>query len=159
MNLFLLLRQGAKPLEGNVDVPDGCVEVENGVEIGATGDLRVSSDELTEVPLLLPGPHRVTLDDPVRLVPSEAGINEGEQQPVAEEEMVAGLEVTQHAFRVDDQPLDDPDEAVEHVVERQERVGNDEPLGAGGRDVPLVPERNVLEPDLRRGADGSREAA
>ena len=64
-----------------------------------------------------------------------------------------------HALRVDDEAVDDPGEAVEHVVEREERVGDDDPLGGRVRDVALVPERHVLEADRGRGADDAREAA
>ena len=49
-------------------------------------------------------------------------------------------------------------EAVEHVVEREEGVRNDDPLGRGMRDVALVPQRHVLEPDDRRGTDDPCEA-
>ena len=61
-----------------------------------------------------------------------------------------------HALGVDDEPVDDPGEPVEHVVEREERVGNDDPLGRRVRDVALVPERHVLEPDDRARARTTR---
>ena len=76
-----------------------------------------------------------------------------------EDEPVRGVEVPAHPLRIDDEPVDDPGEAVEHVVEREERVGNDDPLGRGVRDVALVPERDVLEADDRRRAHDAREAA
>ena len=62
----------------------------------------------------------------------------------------------------DDEPVDEPREAVEHVVEREEGVGDDDPLGARVRDVALVPEGDVLERDERgrrgRRARGRRSA-
>ena len=56
-----------------------------------------------------------------------------------------------------DQPVDDPAEAVEHVVEREERVRNHDPLRRGVRDVALVPERDVLQADDRGAANYARE--
>ena len=45
-----------------------------------------------------------------------------------------------------------------HVVERDRRVGKDDPLGARVRDVPLVPEGDVLESGLRVPAKDAGEA-
>ena len=58
-----------------------------------------------------------------------------------EHEPVRAVEVPQHPLRVDDEVVDDPDEAVEHVVEGEERVRDHDPLGRRLRDVALVPER------------------
>ena len=55
--------------------------------------------------------------------------------------------------------LDEPGEAVEHVIEGEECVGDDHPLGRRVRDVPLVPERDVLERDSRGRPNDPREAA
>ena len=60
---------------------------------------------------------------------------------------MARVEVRAHPLGADDEPVDEPGEAVEHVVEREERVGEDDPLGRGVGDVALVPEGDVLEPD------------
>ena len=116
-------------------------------------------DELAEVLLLLLRPQRVPLDEPVGVVAGEPGLDEREQQPLAEEEPVARLEVAPHPLGPDDEPFDEPGEAVEHVVEREERVRDHDALGRGVRDVALVPERDVLEPDERVRAHDAREAA
>ena len=58
-----------------------------------------------------------------------------------------------------DEAFDEPGEAVEHVVEREERVGDDDALGRRVRDVALVPERDVLEADERVRAHDAREPA
>jgi hypothetical protein len=42
---------------------------------------------------------------------------------------VARLEVAAHPLGPHDEALDEPGEAVEHVVEREERVGDDDALG------------------------------
>ncbi len=102
---------------------------------------RRRATSVAEVALLVPGPHRVALDEPVRVVARQAGLDEREQQALAEEEAVARLEVPLHPLGPDDEALDEPGEAVEHVVEREERVGDDDPLGRRVRDVALVPER------------------
>ena len=48
---------------------------------------------------------------------------------------------------------------VEHVVEGQERVGQDDAFRARVRDVALVPESDVLEPDRGGRAYDAREPA
>ncbi len=79
-----------------------------------------------------------------------ARLDEREQHALAEEEPVARVEIRAHSVRVDDEPFDEPREAVEHVVEGEEGVGDDDALGGRVRDVALVPECDVLEADLRR---------
>ncbi len=78
---------------------------------------------------------------------------------MAEEEAVARFEVAPHALRAHDEAADEPREPVEHVVECEKGVRDDDSLGRGVGDVPLVPERHVLEPDDRSAADDSSEAA
>ena len=75
-----------------------------------------------------------------------------------EEEPVRRPEVPLHPLGIDDEPVDDPGEAVEHVVEREECVRDDDALRRRVRDVALVPERHVLEADDRGRADDAREA-
>ena len=133
--------------------------VEDGVEVDAAGDLAVGSDELAEILLLVPGAERMPLNEPVRLVAFQPGCDEREQEPLAEEEAVARLEVPPHPLGADDEALDEPGEAVQHVVEREEGIGDDDALGRRVGDVPLVPERYVLEADRRPGADDAGEAA
>src|SRR6266511_5495063 len=50
--------------------------------------------------------------------------------------------VVEDSIEVDDEP----GEALEHVVERQERIRNDDALRGRMGDIALVPERDVLEP-------------
>src|SRR6266511_2081059 len=112
MNGFLLRDEGSKTFEDGVDMPDRGVEVEDRFEIDACLDARVGTDELAEVPLLVPGDHRVLLNEAIRVVAGETALHKGQEQPVAEDEPVARAEVPTHPLGVDDQSLDDPREAV-----------------------------------------------
>src|SRR3954453_4673223 len=159
MNRFLLSDEGVEAVEHGLDVTHGRVEVEDGVEIDAACQLAIGAHELDEVRLLFPCTHRVCLDGAVRIVPREPGLDEREQQTMAEEQTVTGVEVAAHALWIDDETLDDPVEAIEHVVECKEGVGNDDSLRRRLRDVALVPERNVLHPDERVRAHDAGEPA
>src|SRR6478735_1651451 len=136
---------------------DSCGEIEYCVEIDPAADLRVAADEPCKVGLFLPGPHGVILDEAVRIVAGEPGLDEREEEAMTEDEAVTRLEIAEHPLGMDDEAFDDPREAVEHVVECEERIGNDYALGRGLRDVALVPERHVLEPDQRIGAHDTGE--
>src|SRR4051794_31457255 len=128
MDRFLLSDEGVQAIEDRVDVTDGRVEVEDTVEIDAARELGGMTHELGEIRLLLPGAHRMRLHRAIRGVAGETGLDEREQQTVAEEETVARIEVASHPFGIDDQAGDDPVEAIEHVVECEERVRNDDAL-------------------------------
>src|SRR3954467_15841384 len=93
------------------------VEVEDGFEIDAAGDLLVTARELTEVELLVPRAHRVALHETVGIVTREARFDECQQDALAEEEVVAPSQVAAHALTTHDEPVDQPGEAVEHVIE------------------------------------------
>src|SRR5579884_1820587 len=134
-------------------------EVEGGIEVDAAGDLLVRAAELAEVELLLPGAHGAALDEAVGVVAGESRFDERVEDALAEEEEVARLEVPAHPLGPHDEALDEPGETVEHVVEREERVGNGDALGRRMGDVPLVPEGDVLEPDERAGPDDARQSA
>ena len=121
-----------------------------------SGSARTSSAKSR---FFLPGAHRMALDEPVGIVACKARVDEREQEPVAEDEPVARVEVPPHSLRIDDETFDDPGEAVEHVVECEEGVGNDDALGGGLRDVALVPERDVLQADERVRAQDARKPA
>jgi len=56
-----------------------------------------------------------------------------------------------------DHPAHDADREELHVVEQDRRVGQDHALGAGVRDVALVPQRDVLDGRARVGAQDPRE--
>src|SRR6266516_5423546 len=159
MDWYLLLGEGVQTVEDGVNVPDCRLEVENPIEIDPTGDLRIAANELGEICFLLPRAHRMALYEPIRVVACKARVDQRQQKAVAEDKAVARFEVPQHSLRIDDEAFDDPGKAVERVIERDERVGNDDPLSGRLRDVALVPERHVLQTDERVCAHDACEAA
>ena len=132
-------------------------EVEDGVEVDSIRDLGFAADELAEVDLLVARAHRVALHEAVRIVAREPGLDEREQHALAEEQVVARVEVAPHPLGTDDEALDQPGEPGEHVVECEERVRDYDTLGRRVRDVALVPESDVLEADSGSRADDARE--
>jgi hypothetical protein len=71
----------------------------------------------------------VTLDAAVGLVAAQAALNECKQEPLAEDEAAAGVEVLAHAIGVDDEALDEPAETVEHIVDGEEGVRQHDSFG------------------------------
>src|SRR4051794_27207303 len=159
MHGLLMCGQGVESFEDGVEMSRVRAEVEGLAQVDPAGDPLVGLDERREVQLLVPGPEGVLLDEPVRLVPRQAGLDEREQDALAEEEAVTRVEVRTHPAGEDDEALDEPRKAVEHVVEREERIRQNDPLGRGVRDVALVPEGDVLETDRRGAADDTGEPA
>ena len=142
-----------------VDVNGVRTEVEDLVEVDASRDLGVGTHELAEVELLLPRAHGMPLHEPVGDVPREPALHQREQQSLAEEQPVTRVDVRPHALGAHDQPLDEPCETVERVVEREEGIRQHDPLRGRVGDVALVPESDVLEPDLRVPAQHARQPA
>ena len=64
----MLLAERAQALEDDVDVLGVGVQVEHRIEVDPAGELGVRPDELREVEALVPGAHRVPLDEPVGVV-------------------------------------------------------------------------------------------
>src|SRR5438034_6397102 len=126
MDWYLLLDESVQTVEDGVDVPDGRLEVEDRLEIDPSDDLRIAADELRKIGVLLPRTHRVALYEPVGVVAGEARIDERQQEAMAEDEAVTRFEIPPHPLGVDDEAFDDPRKAVEHVIECEERVGNDD---------------------------------
>src|SRR5436305_8887886 len=143
MNRFLLGSDRVETGEHRVDVARVCTEIENGIEVGPRCDLVVAADELAKVELFVPRAHRVALHEPVRVVPGETGLDECEQHTLTEEEEVARLEIAAHALLANDEAIDQPREAIEHVVDREKYIGEDDSFRRRVRDVALVPERDV----------------
>src|SRR5439155_18936261 len=110
MDGFLPLDDGVQAVEDRVDVADRRVEVEDGVEVDATGHLRIAVDELPEIRLVLPGAHGMALDQPVGVSACEARLDERQQEAMAEDEAVRGVDIATHSLRIDDEAVHDPDE-------------------------------------------------
>src|SRR4051794_9481493 len=154
---------GRRQRRDRVEAPDdplgvaGVVaEVEEHVEIEPEV---AGGEQLAQMRAAVPRALGVLLDDPVRLVARVPALDQGEQHPLGEQRAVREVEVRAHAIGVDDEAADDPQREVLHVVEQDRRVGQDHALGARVRDVPLVPERDVLDARLRVAAQHAREAA
>ena len=109
------------------------------------GGVGVGLEQRPQRPLVVPRPEGVSLDDGVGVLAAHAGLDQPQEHAAREHEAVRRLEVPQHPVGVDLEPLDQPAGAVEHVVEGDRRVGQDDPLGRRVRDVALVPEGDVLE--------------
>src|SRR5881394_1970447 len=103
MDWFLLLDEGVQTFEDGVDVTDGRLQVEDGLEIHAPRDLRIGANELAEVRLLFPGAHRLSLDQPVGVITGKPCVHEREEQSVAEDEPVTRLEIAPHALGIDNE--------------------------------------------------------
>src|SRR5205807_3166497 len=159
MHGLLLPDERTETLEDGVDVTDGGIEIEDGVEVDPCRDLWICGYELAKVALFLPRLHGVALNRPVSVVARDSCFDQREQQSVTEHEAVARVEVLPHSLRMHDQPFDDPCEPVEHVVEREECVRENDTLRRRIRDVALVPKRNVLQSDERCGTNDAREPA
>ena len=115
---------------------------------------RLGREQVAQRRLRVPRLLGEALDDPVRLVALQAAGDEREQHPLAEQRAAGDVEVAPHAVRVDDHPARDADREVLHVVEQDRRVGQDHALGAGVRDVALVPQGDVLDRGLARSRAG-----
>src|SRR3954451_22669916 len=107
-----LLYEVVETIEDHVDVTRVRALVEDGIEIGATGNFDIATRERSKILLLFPRAHRVALHQAVRLVALEPGLDEGEQQPLGEVESVARLEVPPHPLGTHDHTVDEPREPV-----------------------------------------------
>ena len=92
-------------------------------------DLTVVPYELAEVEPLVPGTHRMALHEPIRVVAYQARLDECQQKALTEHEAVALVDVVPHALGPNHETLDEPDEAVEHVIDGEKRIGEDDALG------------------------------
>ena len=122
-------------------------------------DVGVLVEHGEERAALLPGPHRGALHHPVRVVARQPGLDQREQDRLAEHEPVRTVEGLEHAVGVDDHAVDDRGELHGDVVRELQRVGKDDALDRRMRDVALVPERDVLEPRLHVGPEDACEPA
>src|SRR5947209_3246978 len=105
MDRFLLPYEGAEPLEDGVDVTGVGGEIEDGVEVDASRELAIGSDELAKILFLVPGAKRVPLNEAVGLIALEPRLDEREQEPLAEEETMARLEIAPHPLGPHHEPL------------------------------------------------------
>ena len=107
----------------------------------------------------MPGGHGVRLHDLVGVLAGDARVDEGEKDLGGVDEPLRLVEVGHHLGGIEDEAVDDANEALEHVVEGDEAVRLGDALRGRVRDVALVPEGHVVEGHLRVGLDHAREAA
>src|SRR4051794_975833 len=104
MDGLLLLGEAMDAVEDAVEMGDGGGEIEHLVEpfgAKAAADRGVGTGELDEVALLVPRAHRRRLHERVRVGALEPGLDEREQQPVREEQVVRRFEVPAHPLGID----------------------------------------------------------
>src|SRR5215212_11613210 len=109
MDALLPSGQCVDSIEDDVDVAGVGGEVEDRIEGGGVErcrNLGVRPGELLERLLLFPCAHREPLDELVGARTLEAALDEREQQPLAEEEPVARLEVATHPLRPNDEAVE-----------------------------------------------------
>ena len=99
------------------------------------------------------------LHDAVRLVARQPGRAEREQHALRVHEPSAGLEVAAHRPGVHAQVREHVGQLGRHEVRHQERVRQDDALDRRVADVPLVPQRLVLEAGRRVAPQQARQAA
>ncbi len=139
---------------------DRAVEIEARVEaLGrqVLGDLRVLREHCAEGTAGLPRRRRGALDEPVRVVARETGLDQREQHRLTEHEAVRRREVLAHPRPVDDHAVGDPEEPLRHVVREDQGIGEHDALHRGVRHVALVPQRDVLESRLQVAAQDACE--
>src|SRR5439155_706093 len=155
-------RPSEGPLEQVVDVAQVVLDVEAAVDLlggQARRDVRVLQQQRLEVPLARLRVHGGLLHPAVGLVARHPLLGQLQQDRPGEDQAAAALEVPAHRLGVDDHAGDDPGEAVDHVVEQDGGVRQDDPLGRGVGDVPFVPQRDILERHLKIAPDEPRLAA
>src|SRR5438034_8709380 len=79
MDRFLLPVECGQSLENGVDIACVPVEIKERVEVDPARDLGVRAHELGEITLLLLGPQRVPLDEPVGGISLESRLDERQQ--------------------------------------------------------------------------------
>ncbi len=92
----------------------------------------------------LPDFHRRRLHDPVGIFPLHPLLCQCQQNRLREDQPVRPVQVRNHVVRIDEQPVDHIRHQREHVVQQDAAVGDHDPLDGRVRDVPLMPESDVL---------------
>ncbi len=123
--------------------------VEAGVQAGqrqAPRDGRVRRQQGVQLDAVVGRPQGVALDDRVGVLACQpAVLDEGHQDPAAGVEPEPALDVLAHPVGADDQALHERGHLGQHVVEEDGGVGQQHALSRRVADVPIVPERLVLE--------------
>ncbi len=151
--------EAVEPVEDDVGVAEEAGGLEALGQLGVVEvDLAVASEEVAQVAPSLPRVHGVALDDAVGVVAGHPPLDEGQQDGLGVHEATCGFEVLEHAPGVELEAGDEAGHAGEGEVEEEAGIGQRHPLDRGVRDVPLVPEGDVLEPGAGVAAEETGEA-
>ena len=148
--------------EDFVDAAELAIEVEYvfqlfGIEI--FGDALILRYTVTEAGVGFPGGHGVFLNGFVGFVARHSLFDQILKKLAGENQPLGGVEVAQHAFGEHAQLADDGGHFVEHVVDENGGVGENNALDGGVGDVALVPEGNVFEGRHHVAANKTGESA
>src|SRR5215212_251807 len=137
------------PARHHAQVAQGVVRVEESVQLVSEtlANLFVPLQKFPEVVVILPGLHRRPLHHPVRVVAAHAALHEGEQDAAGENDATPTVQVFDHAFLVYLEAAQDARRRAEHVESQNSGVGQNDALGRGVGDIPLLPQGVVLEAD------------
>ena len=103
--------------------------------------------------------HGLFLDDAVGVFAGDAGLREGEQDALAEDQAAHAIQIGFHAVGVDQQLFDHAGKAVEGEVERDGGVRPDDAFHRRVADIAFVPQGDVFHGWQGVAADHAREAA
>src|SRR5215213_9817383 len=137
------------PLEDHAEVAQRVCGVEERIQFIAQpfAYVFVSTQQLPEAALTLPGPHRSILDHTVGLVSVHTALHKREQDAAREDDASSAVQVLQHAVLVDLETAQDAGCGAEHVEGQDRGVGEYDAFSRGVGDIPLLPEGVVLEAD------------
>jgi len=148
--------------EDLVDEAELALEIESVFEVLGSEefrDARIAGDAITETGFGLPGGHGVFLDGFVGIVAGHALFDEVLQELAGKDQAAGGFEVAEHALRENAEFADDLGHFVEHVVDEDGGIGEDDALDAAVGDVAFVPQGNVFVGGEHVAADDASEAA
>src|SRR5467141_789872 len=155
------LDAGKNPLEDRVDVLELLAQIESALDLlrrEHASDVGIRAQQAFEVALLGERQHGVALHPLIGLLARDALPGELEQYRPGKDDAAQSIEVLAHALGQDEHVADDSCEPAQHMIQRDEAVGQDHALDRRVRDVALVPEGDVLEGRLTVSANQSREA-
>ena len=148
-------------VEELVDVAEVALEVEGVLQIFGGeefGDAGIFGDAVAEAGFGFPGGHGVFLDSFVGVVAGHAFFDEVLEELAGKDEAVGGFEVAEHAIGKNAHLADELGHFVEHVVDENGGIGENDALDAAVGDVAFVPEGDIFVGGEHVGADQAGEA-
>ena len=105
----------------------------------------VLAEVLIEIFSLQPAFHGVALHPAVRSIPERAFADQRQQHAGAVDQAAGHVQVFQHFFRIDQQPVDQIDGFVQDIIQRRGRIRQHHPLYGRMGDIPFMPQRNIFK--------------